>query len=277
MRWQQSSVLQSSAPPAAPRPCGPQGLVVSLCERLSSPGYLPSCHFLLYLSQQGAAPNGPNIPEHLSPACLHCCWESPPPFPFSIHSTLCGTLRKTHWVKLEFYPSLSTVPSPFPCFFLTWNLCTMGDQSAAPGFSDEKPHLPEWGQLPSLFSSRPMGKSLQELSFIFSISSQSYFPGAPPYTQLKFRKVGWELPRPSVWNKNKAPFTQSLPGQRKGRESPHLAGGWRSWGDGNDVTLPLRGGGIMASVSLLFPPEFWASEPVYSGSWGKGVPRHLFC
>lgn len=114
MRRQQSSVFQSSAPPAAPRPCRPQGLVVSLYERLSSPGYLPSCHFLLYLSQQGVAPNGPNIPGHLSPVCLHCCWESPPPFPFSIHSTLRGTLRKTHW--LEFYPSLSTVPSPFSLF-----------------------------------------------------------------------------------------------------------------------------------------------------------------
>lgn len=141
VRRQQSSVLQSPAPPAAPRPCGPQCAVVSLCERLSSPGYLPSCCFLLYLSQQGVTPNGPSVPGRLSPVRLPCCWESPLPSPFSIHSALRGTLRKTHW--LEFYPSPSTVPSPFPCFFLTWNLCTMGDHSAAPGFSDEKPHLPE--------------------------------------------------------------------------------------------------------------------------------------
>ena len=95
-------------------------------------------------------------------------------------------------------------------------------------FQMKNPTCQNEDNYPPLFPSRPMGKSLQELSFVFSISSQSYFPGAPPYTQLKFRRVGWELPGPSVWNNNKAPFTQSLPGQREGRESPHLAGGWHS-------------------------------------------------
>lgn len=95
-------------------------------------------------------------------------------------------------------------------------------------FQMKNPTCQNEDNYPPLFPSRPMGKSLQELSFVFSISSQSYFPGAPPYTQLKFRRVGWELPGPSVWNNNKAPFTQSLPGHREGRESPHLAGGWHS-------------------------------------------------
>lgn len=50
--------------------------------------------------------------------------------------------------------------------------------------------------------------------------------------------------------------------RRKGKSTP----GWRlaqlrRW---KRCYLSFERGGIMASVSLLFPPEFWASEPVYS-------------
>lgn len=103
---------QSSAPPAAPCPRGPS-VWLSSCERLSSPGYLPSCRFLS-ISANKEWPQ--MVPASLD-AC-HLCASLllgiSTAISLSIHSTLRGTLRKTHWLE---FTSSSTVPSPFPASF----------------------------------------------------------------------------------------------------------------------------------------------------------------
>lgn len=167
---------------------------------------------------------------------LHCH------FPSESRESQAGALRKIHWE--DSYPSPSTVPTPFPSFFLTWNFHYWETIGLAPCYS--------W-QAQDFQMKTPTSQS--ECKYLSSsptdlcgshFSRNQFLPSCPvnhisqnlSHKFTQFRRVVRELPRPSSWNNNhkKASFTQVCLGREKEGQGPHLGGGWCSWGDGNDAT-----------------------------------------